>query len=271
MANIPLEDSYSDIIGKAMRGLQLDDTSLATQAGVSIPELQTLCGGEFSSATAGRIAPLLGLNVSALAALAEKRYAPAAVSVDGLAMFNTPFEDMTVNAYLVWDPASKEAAVFDTGADASGMLAEAQSLGLTIKHIFITHTHGDHIFDLDRLREKTGATVWSGDREPVDGSNIFTTGQSWQLGSLKIDTRLTWGHSPGGITYVINGLARPVAIVGDSIFAGSMGGGKVSYGAALKCNVDEILTLPSTTVICPGHGPLTSVGEEAKNNPFFAK
>ena len=271
MLNIPLEDSFADILGKAMRGLQFDAASLSAQSGVSVPELETLLGGEFSSAAAHRVAPLLGLNADALEALANKQYAPASVNVDGLAMFNTPFEDMTVNAYLVWDPATKEAAAFDTGADASGILTEAQTRGLTIKHIFITHTHGDHIFDLDRLQEKTGATVWSGDQEPVEGSNVFATGKSWQLGSLKIDTRLTWGHSPGGITYVVNGLARPVAIVGDSIFAGSMGGGKVSYSDALKCNLDQILTLPPTTVICPGHGPLTSVGEEAKNNPFFAK
>lgn len=271
MANIPLEDSYTDIIGKAMRGLRLDDAGLASQAGVSVPELQTLLGGEFSSATATRIAPLLGLNAGALAALAEKRYTPADVTLEGLSLFNTPFEDMTVNAFLVWDPATKEAAVFDTGADVSEILAEAHSRGLTIKHIFITHTHGDHIFDLDRLREKTGAEVWSGDRESVDGSHIFQPGKSWQLGSLKIESRLTWGHSPGGITYVINGLARPVAVVGDSIFAGSMGGGKVSYADAVKNNVEQILTLPPTTVICPGHGPLTSVGEEQHNNPFFAK
>jgi glyoxylase-like metal-dependent hydrolase (beta-lactamase superfamily II) len=62
-----------------------------------------------------------------------------------------------------------------------------------------------------------------------------------------------------------------VAIVGDSIFAGSMGGGNVSYGDALKNNIEQILTLPPDTVLCPGHGPLTSVGEELKNNPFFAK
>jgi glyoxylase-like metal-dependent hydrolase (beta-lactamase superfamily II) len=214
---------------------------------------------------------VLGLNAVALAALAEKRYAPADVTLDGLALFNTQFEDMTVNAFLIWDPATKEAAVFDTGADASGILDEAQSRGLAIKHIFITHTHGDHIFDLDRLREKTKAEVWSGDRESVEGSHIFQTGKSWQLGSLKIESRLTWGHSPGGITYVINGLTRPVAVVGDSIFAGSMGGGKVSYADAVKNNVEQILTLPPTTVICPGHGPLTSVGEEQQNNPFFAK
>jgi hydroxyacylglutathione hydrolase len=270
MPTIPLEDNYTDIVGKAMRGLKLDDAALAQQAGVGVPELQTLKNGEFSNAVAGKIAPVLGLNAGALAALAEKRYAPADVKIEGLAQFNTPFEDMTVNAYLVWDPATKEAAVFDTGSDAGGMISEAQARGLTIKHIFITHTHGDHIFDLDRLREKTGAQVWSGAKEPVEGTSIFEPGKSWQLGGLKIESRLTWGHSPGGITYVVNGLERPVAVVGDSIFAGSMGGGGISYPDAVKNNVEQILTLPSTTVICPGHGPLTSVGEEKAANPFFA-
>jgi glyoxylase-like metal-dependent hydrolase (beta-lactamase superfamily II) len=268
---IPLEDTYTDILGKAMRGLKLDDTTVAQRAGVGVPELQTLRGGEFSAAVAGKVAPLLGLNFSALSALAEKRYAPHTVAIEGLSQFNTPFEDMTVNAYLVWDPKTREAAVFDTGADAGGILEEVAAKNLTVRHIFITHTHGDHIFDLDRLREKTGAAVWVGDRESVEGATAFSPGQSWQLGGLKIESRLTWGHSPGGITYVVSGLAQPVAVVGDSIFAGSMGGGAVSYADAVKCNVEQILTLPPATVICPGHGPLTTVGEELKNNPFFAK
>ena len=268
---IPLEDTYTDILGKAMRGLKLDDVTVAQRAGVGVPELQTLRGGEFSSAVAAKVAPVLGLNSGALSALAEKRYFPADVTLDGLAQFNTPFEDMTVNAYIVWDPKTRDAAVFDTGTDASGILAEAAAKGLAVRHIFLTHTHGDHIFDLDRLVEKTGADVWVGDREPLPGAKTFAPGQSWRLGNLEIESRLTWGHSPGGITYVVTGLARPVAVVGDSIFAGSMGGGNVSYGDAVKNNVDQILTLPATTVICPGHGPLTSVGEELKGNPFFAK
>ena len=271
MPTIPLEDTFTDIIGKAMRGLHLDDQSLAQRAGIGLSDLQTLRAGDFSSTAAAKIAPVLGLNAGALTALAEKRYSPAPVTLVGLAQFNTPYEDMTVNAYLVWDPATKDAAVFDTGADASGILAEAQAHGLTVRHIFITHTHGDHIFDLDRLREKTGAEVWVGDREPIAGAQIFAPGQCWQFGGLKVESRLTWGHSPGGITYVVSGLARPVAIVGDSIFAGSMGGGGVSYADAVKSNIEQILTLSPVTVICPGHGPLTSVGEEQKNNPFFAK
>src|SRR5262245_57351093 len=149
MPSIPLEDNFTDIIGKAMRGLHLDDQALAQRAGVGVPQLQTLRSGNFSHSVAEKVAPVLGLNAGALEALAEKRYQPADVKLEGVAQFTTPYEDVTVNAYLVWDPATKEAAVFDTGADASGMLAEAKARGLTVKHIFITHTHGDHIFDLD--------------------------------------------------------------------------------------------------------------------------
>jgi glyoxylase-like metal-dependent hydrolase (beta-lactamase superfamily II) len=72
------------------------------------------------------------------------------------------------------------------------------------------------------------------------------------------------------MTFVATGLARPIAIVGDSLFAGSMGGGTVSYKDAVQNNLEKILTLPDETIICPGHGPMTSVGEEKKHNPFFA-
>jgi len=68
----------------------------------------------------------------------------------------------------------------------------------------------------------------------------------------------------------VTGLARPIAVVGDSLFAGSMGGGNVSYRDALQNNIDKILTLRDETIICPGHGPMTTVAEEKKHNPFFA-
>ena len=269
--SIPLEDNYTDIIGKTIRGLKLDEATVAQRAGVSVADLQAVRGGEFNAAVAEKIAPVLGFNARALTALAQKRYTPADVTLDGLEQYNTVFEDMTVNAYLVWDPATRDAAIFDTGTDVTGMLETIAAKGLTLRAIFITHTHGDHIFDLDRLSEKTGAPVWTGEKEPLDGATSFAPGKTWQLGGLKVESRSTWGHSPGGITYVITGLARPVAVVGDSIFAGSMGGGGVSYPDALKNNIEQILMLPANTVICPGHGPLTSVGEEQKNNPFFAK
>ena len=94
--------------------------------------------------------------------------------------------------------------------------------------------------------------------------------ERFELGGLRIDLLQTSGHSVGGITYWVRGLQRPVAIVGDAIFAGSMGGGMVSYEDALRNNREKILALPEETVLCPGHGPLTTVGEERQHNPFFA-
>jgi glyoxylase-like metal-dependent hydrolase (beta-lactamase superfamily II) len=134
----------------------------------------------------------------------------------------------------------------------------------------LTHAHPDHVADLPRLREETGAEIFAPEREPVPSAEKIEEGKHFRLGKIDIESRLTWGHSPGGTTFVCTGLARPVAIVGDSMFAGSMGGGSVSYKDAVQNNLEKILTLPDETIICPGHGPMTSVGEEKKHNPFFA-
>ncbi len=92
------------------------------------------------------------------------------------------------------------------------------------------------------------------------------------LGSLRITNRETPGHADDGITYIIgnwSGDAPAVAIVGDAIFAGSMGGA-AQHGALAKQKVrEQILALPPDTLICPGHGPLTTVAEEKAHNPFF--
>jgi glyoxylase-like metal-dependent hydrolase (beta-lactamase superfamily II) len=149
------------------------------------------------------------------------------------------------------------------------MLETIKEHGLTVKLILLTHSHGDHILELDRLVEKTGAPAFIGEKEPVEGAESFTPGKTFSVGSLTIESRSTWGHSPGGVTYVVRGLSRTVAIVGDAIFAGSMGGGNISYQDALQTNRDNILSLPEETVICPGHGPLTTVGEQKRVNPFF--
>src|SRR5205085_8271033 len=130
--------------------------------------------------------------------------------------------------------------------------------------------HPDHVADLTHLAKETGAPVYTPEDEPAPGAESFEEGKHWKLGALDVDTRKTWGHSRGGMTYVVNGLSRKLAVVGDAIFAGSMGGGNVSYRDALRTNLDKILTLPDDTVICPGHGPMTTVGEEKKHNPFFA-
>lgn len=267
---IPLEDNFNDIVGKAMRGRGLDDSSVAAQAGLTASQVQQLREGEWNANAARKVAPVLRLGADALVGIGEKSYRPVPVAIPGLAQFNTPYDDMTVNSYLAWDERTREAVAFDTGADCTEMLALLRDKNLSLSTILLTHTHGDHIFDLDRLKEKTGAPAFVGDREPIAGAQTFAVGKEFQVGSLKIGTRLTWGHSKGGITFVIQGLSRPVAIVGDAVFAGSMGGGGVSYADALGTNKAEILTLSDDTIICPGHGPMTTVGEEQRNNPFFA-
>lgn len=268
--SIPLEDTTADIVGKAMRGLSRNATEVARLAGISEAEVVALSDGHFTAGAARAVAPVLGLGGEALVLLGEGQWRPQPVQVEGLACFNTPFHDMTVNSYLAFDRKAGTAVAFDTGADCSEMLAFLKAEGLTLELILITHSHADHVLDLARLRQATGAEAYTGRLEPVEGAVPFEAGHSFTCGGLKISSRSTWGHSKGGVSYLVEGLQPPTAVVGDAVFAGSMGGGSVSYADALRTNREELLSLPGETVLCPGHGPLTTVAEERLHNPFFA-
>ena len=268
---IPLEDNAGDIIGKAQRGLQISDSQLAELSRLSVERIRAARDGDLNEETIRGLASPLNLDSASLLKLSQGQWMPEQVEqIPGLAQFNTAYGDMTVNAYLVWDPASREAVAFDTGANCGEMLKRAAVEDLSFTHILLTHAHPDHIEDLGRLRADTGAPVYVPENESVRDAEIIAEGHEFQVGSLSIEARLTSGHSAGGMTYVVHGLARPVAIVGDSLFAASMGGGAISYEDALRNNLEKILTLPDETVICPGHGPLTTVGKEKRENPFFA-
>jgi len=268
--SIALEDNFADVIGKAQRGLRISDSELARHTGMTLGQIRGARDGDFEERTLRAIAPILALDPGSLVDLAEEKWRPEEIGLDGLAQFSTRYGDILVNAYLVWNPETRAAVAFDTGADCSEMLRFATKNKLAVKMILLTHAHPDHVADLPRLREETGAHVFAPDRESVPGAESINEGKHFQLGQIDIETRMTWGHSPGGMTFVVSGLARGIAIVGDSLFAGSMGGGNVSYPDALRNNLEKILTLPNDTVICPGHGPMTTVGEEKTHNPFFA-
>lgn len=267
---IEIEDFCEDIVGKAMRGTATSDTDLAAAAGVEVQAIQRLRRGEGDADTARSIAAPLGLHPDKLVDSLNRAWYPEAREVVGLFMVNTAFGDMFVNAYLIWDTASQEGALFDTGADATDLLSKVEEEGIRVTSVFLTHTHRDHIADLDRVQATYGeAKVRVGARELLHGAEPVEHGDVFAVGALDVSARLTWGHAEGGITYVIDGLASPVAVVGDAMFAGSMGGGMVSYQDALRTNREEILSLQDDTVLCPGHGPLTTVGEEKAHNPFF--
>ena len=97
-------------------------------------------------------------------------------------------------------------------------------------------------------------------------------GQVVELGGLQITSRETPGHADDGVTYVVDnfpGFAPKVAMVGDAIFAGSMGGAPSHYQLAREKVQSEILSLSAETILCPGHGPITTVAEQLTVNPFF--
>ena len=269
MATIPLEDNFEDVLGKAMRGTGISRETLSSQSEVTVGEIAKLEEGEFLEEPLRRVAPLLELDGNSLVERAQGGWQPKPIEMEGLRQFVTPFEDFTVNSYLVWDPDSMEAAMFDTGTNVDDAYSLVQALGLNVTQLFLTHTHGDHIAAISKVKRWGNVTAHTLDQEPAPKAEQFAMGAEFRIGPLRVSTRLTWGHSPGGVTYLVEGLDRPVGIVGDAIFAQSMGGGVVSYEAALETNRKEIFTLEDETILCPGHGPMTSVIEEKKHNPFF--
>lgn len=266
-----LEDTFSDVVGKAQRGLGLDDRALARKAGVSEEVIARLKSGCFDEAGLVAVGGALGLDRGALVALGKGEYPIAeGTGVAGIETFTSAFDGMWVNSYLVWNPAAMTGIVFDSGTDCGPLLAFLAEHRIRVPLILLTHTHDDHVADLVRLREGTGAHVFVSAAEPLDGCETFSGDHRFKIGGLEVGTRATTGHSAGGTTYAISGLERPVAVVGDALFAGSMGGGFFSYTDALRTNREAIFTLPDETVLCPGHGPRTTVGHEKKHNPFFA-
>jgi len=273
MALIPLEDNFTDVIGKAQRGWKISDAELCRCAEVSAEDLAAVKAGRPIDAILRRVARHLRLNPDALEDLAHARWSPRPpVFPRGFAMFSTRLGDMAVNSYLVWDSRSRQAAAFDTGADCGAMLDVIAAEGLAVSHIFITHTHEDHVADLARLAAETGAVVWASEREPVAhaGARTFAENAHFHLGELAVKTLLTSGHSPGQTTFFVTGLSWPLAIVGDSLFAGSIGGSAEHFAEQHRNDVHKIFRLPRDTVLACGHGPLTTLAEERAHNPFFS-
>lgn len=265
-----LEDFHQDILGKAMRGLAIGKNEMASRLQCEKSEVEAMLSGGVNESLILRMAKELDLDDEKLLSSARNEWYPAPLTINGLKQFNLPFGEMLVNAFVAWDEKLKKAWVFDTGPMAEPILDFLNQESLTVNSIFLTHTHRDHIACLDELRKGTNTPpVHVHELEILDACESITEGFSFSCGTLSLNTLHTHGHALGGMTYVIDGLERPIAIVGDAIFAGSMGGGMISYQDALRTNREKIMTLPDDTVLCPGHGPLTTVGEEKKNNPFF--
>jgi glyoxylase-like metal-dependent hydrolase (beta-lactamase superfamily II) len=173
---------------------------------------------------------------------------------------------------LIWDEATREAALFDTGWEAEPILRLIAAEGLALKHLFLTHTHDDHIAALEPLRQAFPGVRLHTNSSSAPPQHRNRLDECVHVGSLRVSHRDAPGHAADGVVYLIGNWpddAPHVAIVGDTLFAGSLASGLISM-QELKRNVREkILTLPPDTLLCPGHGPLTTVAEEQAHNPFF--
>ena len=265
-----LEDFHEDILGKAMRGLGIGKNEMAQRLGVKKSEVEAILNGGVDENLINAIAGELQLDGVKLIRSAKKVWHPSAIEIVGLKQISTTYGNMIVNAYVIWNEMTRNAWIFDTGTDAQPILALIEEEKLKVDAIFLTHTHRDHVACLDDLLSQVNVPkVYVHQLELFDGCEPIEEGFKYTNSSLSIETHHTHGHSVGGLTYVIDGLSLPVAVVGDAIFAGSMGGGMVSYTDALRTNYEKIMSLPDNSILCPGHGPLTTVAEEKANNPFF--
>jgi len=272
-----LEDHLGDIIRKARAMSGVATGPAAHAAGISEADLSTL---ETSGQTGGQrinfapLASLVGLNPQKLEGIAAG-WLPTPPDLSRwheLRVFTTSGDELTVNCYLVWDEATREAALFDTGLDAQPVLNCLRENQLTLRHIFITHSHWDHVDALPKIRAAwPKAHVHSGSKAaPVEQRN--KPSEITHVGGLRVTHRETPGHAEDGVTYLVGNWqedAPHIAIVGDTIFAGSMGRGNDSWELARQKIREQILSLPPDTLLCPGHGPFTTVAQEKAHNPFF--
>ena len=270
---LSVEDFFEDILGKAQFGLGIDTETLAQKAGVEKSQVQRLRKGDLDEDALLKVAPLLNLHPESLLASAKKTWYPQQPNLPEITTFSSHYGDMIVNAYLYQAPGTSQAVLFDTGTDATTILNHIQQNDLTLEGICLTHSHPDHIAELQTILKATNQPpAWIHQDEQVPGATPISENWSFMLTQgCNILARKTNGHSPAGITYLIEHSSRshPIAVVGDAMFAGSMGGGRFNYEQALSTNRSQILTLPDDTPILPGHGPISTVGQEKAHNPFF--
>ena len=199
-----------------------------------------------------------------------------------------PTGPLQVNCYVVACGVTRQAAVIDPGGDVAQILALLKQHDLQVVMVINTHGHFDHIGGNRQLLAATGADLLlhqadlqllasSADHAAAFGlpaetspapQRLLEGGERLQLGELLVDVLHTPGHTPGGICLLIN----DQVIVGDTLFAGSIGRTDLPGGdhqTLIESIREKLLVLPDETVAHPGHGPSTSIGREKLYNPFL--
>jgi hydroxyacylglutathione hydrolase len=203
-----------------------------------------------------------------------------------------PVGPLQCNCSILGDETTREAMVIDPGDDIDDVQALIRKHKLKVKQIVITHAHIDHVGGAMKLRAATGAPIllnqndqallnmldvqaaWIGVAPPgkVEIDHSVTTGETVTAGSHTAQILHTPGHTEGSICLYFE--AEKKLIAGDTLFAGSIGRTDLPGGSMQKIMRslhDTVLALPDETLVVPGHGELTTIGEERESNPFLVK
>ncbi len=179
--------------------------------------------------------------------------------------------------YLIGDVEMGEAAAVDPGFAPERFREIAETEGLKISTILITHGHSDHTGGAGRLKALTGAVMYGGPEDDIAGAEPVADGQVIPLGGLTVTALATPGHSPGHFCYLCEGRL----ITGDILFCGKVGGtGSIFPGSSARQEYDSLhrlMQLPRETLVFPGHDyyggkgqrPHSTIGFEKDHNPFL--
>lgn len=269
-----LEDEFGDILQKARDGKNWSQDQLADAVGVSVDQVRRMERYETlpDDAALKDIAEALNLHAPSLMAIARESWAPQPPQPDpalDLICLDVFMGLYPVKCYLIRCKDTHESAVVDTGANPNEIIKKARELNLQPSKILLTHNHPDHAGGLNVLDREYGCPAWIGKNEArPSGSRdlrLLDGGETLTVGQLEVETLSTPGHTAGGISYRIHN----TVLSGDCIFAGSMGRANASWSGLYASITKVLFALPDETLLHPGHGPATTVGEEKKHNPFF--
>ncbi len=199
-----------------------------------------------------------------------------------------PFQ---VNCYIVGDEASGIGVLFDPGDEAARISLAVEGTNLEVSRIVVTHAHIDHVGAVAALVDEYSCpVVMHAEAEPmlrhlpnqaltmglrfgkvpaVDG--YIEDGEVLEVGGLRFEALYTPGHAPGHLAF--HAAHEGVVLSGDALFAGSVGRVDLPGGSMevlMRSIRERLLNLPNETVVYPGHGPGTTIGEERIHNPFLA-